>query len=728
MLRKLLFTSLFFLLYLNIAFALTPIRELAKRIVPAYASNMSFEKISICKQDIFSLEEKNGKLIISGNNYISMAVGLNYYLKYYCHTSVSWYKDDAIDIPATMPIITEKITREARVPNRFFLNYCTFGYTMPWWRWSDWEHLIDWMALNGVTMPLSITGQEAIWYKVWRKFGLTDKSIRSYFTGPAFLPWHRMANIDHWDGPLPKSWLDNQLALQKKIVKRERELDMTPILPAFAGHVPEALKTKYPNAKITDLGDWGGFSKEYFAHFLDPFDPLFPKIQKEFLTEQTKQFGTDHIYGADPFNEVTPPSWEPSYLASASDVIFKSMKSVDPRAAWLQMTWVFYYMRKEWTNDRIKAFLQAVPQGKMTLLDYYCENTEVWKLTDSYFGQPFIWCYLGNFGGNSMLVGNLEEVEKRMENAFNNGVKNLTGIGSSLEGFDINPVMYDYVFEKAWTDGKTDVQKWISDWADRRLGKANEASENAWKVLVEKVYNVPTKLGQGILVNAKPALKGTVHWTPNPKINYENKDLFKIWKELLTVEPGHNHSYNYDLTAIGCQVLGNYFVNLRDDFNAAYEQKNVIVMQAKRKQMLELIDDIDKLLSTQSSMLLGKWLEDARAIGKTGAEKNYYEKDARMIITVWGGKQRSLNDYANRSWAGLTKDFYRHRWEMFCDDVIAAVQQNKPFDEKTFKQKTNDFEDEWVRQTNKFATKQFGNSFDVSLVLVAKYGKDISVH
>ena len=40
---------------------------------------------------------------------------------------------------------------------------------MTWWKWSDWEHFIDWMALNGINMPLAITGQEAIWYKVWSK-------------------------------------------------------------------------------------------------------------------------------------------------------------------------------------------------------------------------------------------------------------------------------------------------------------------------------------------------------------------------------------------------------------------------------------------------------------------------------------------------------------------------------------------------------------------------------
>ena len=43
------------------------------------------------------------------------------------------------------------------------MNYCCFGYSLPWYDWSQWELLIDWMALNGVNAPLSVTGQEAVW-------------------------------------------------------------------------------------------------------------------------------------------------------------------------------------------------------------------------------------------------------------------------------------------------------------------------------------------------------------------------------------------------------------------------------------------------------------------------------------------------------------------------------------------------------------------------------------
>ncbi|WP_346984718.1 alpha-N-acetylglucosaminidase TIM-barrel domain-containing protein [Chryseobacterium sp. POE27] len=331
------------------------------------------------------MSTKKDHLIITANSANSMAVGLNFFLITYCKTSVSWYADNRIEVPAEFPKLSGTVKNESRVNNRFFLNYCTFGYTMPWWKWKDWERFIDWMALNGVNLPLAITGQEKIWLNVWKKFGFSEEEIRSYFTGPAYLPWHRMANIDHWEGPLPVSWIDGQAELQQKILKRERELNMKPVLPAFAGHIPKILKDKFPNAKITSLGEWGDFDRKYESYFLDSFDPLFEKIQEEFLKEQTKLFGTDHIYGTDPFNEVTPPSWEPQDLANVSKHIYTSMAKVDEKAQWLQMGWIFYFQKDKWTTERIKAFLQAVPQDKMILLDYYCDHTEIWKTTDSFF-------------------------------------------------------------------------------------------------------------------------------------------------------------------------------------------------------------------------------------------------------------------------------------------------------------------------------------------------------
>ena len=278
---------------------LTAFNGLVGRLLPNLSSQIEGKKLPAKKTgDYFQLSTQDGKLIVGGNNANSMAVGLNYYLKYYCNTVVSWFVDEKFDAPKAIVPIAEPVTINARVKERFFLNYCTFGYTMPWWNWRDWEHFIDWMALNGINLPLAITGQESIWRKVWMKMGLSDEEVRAYFTGPAHLPWHRMMNIDYWPGQegevkaVPMSWLNDQEELQKKIVAREREFNMRPVLPAFAGHVPAELAKYYPNAKITKIGAWSGYSDQYACSYLDPQDKLYPQIQKLFLDEEIKTYGT----------------------------------------------------------------------------------------------------------------------------------------------------------------------------------------------------------------------------------------------------------------------------------------------------------------------------------------------------------------------------------------------------------------------------------------------------
>ena len=257
---------------------------LARRVLGTASDKIVFTDISPAKgapsPDRFTISSDGEKIVIGGNSANSMAAGLNYYLKNYAGTTVSWYKDDRVFIPETFPAVETPVEVQANVPERFFLNYCTFGYTMPWWKWADWERFIDWMALNGINMPLAITGQEAVWQKVWREMGMTDEEIRSYFTGPAHLPWHRMCNIDGWQGPLPQEWIDKQAELQKRIVDRERQLGMKPVLPAFSGHVPSAIKKYHPAAATHDVGDWNKFDSTYHCTFLYSNDPLFQTIQK----------------------------------------------------------------------------------------------------------------------------------------------------------------------------------------------------------------------------------------------------------------------------------------------------------------------------------------------------------------------------------------------------------------------------------------------------------------
>ena len=51
----------------------------------------------------------------------------------------------------------------------------------------------------------------------------------------------RMGNMKGWGGPVTQTWINDQLILQHKILDRMRALGMIPVLPGFAGHVPEAM-------------------------------------------------------------------------------------------------------------------------------------------------------------------------------------------------------------------------------------------------------------------------------------------------------------------------------------------------------------------------------------------------------------------------------------------------------------------------------------------------------
>ena len=664
---------------------------LASRLSPALAAKVEFHQIDAEQgRDVFTLESRGGKVAIGGNNAGSMAVGLNRYLNRYCKVTVSWYADVAVTLPKTLPDVPQAERVTARVPQRFFLNYCTWGYTMPFWQWRDWERFIDWMALNGVNLPLAITGQEAVWYNVWTRLGMTDKQVRDYFTGPAYLPWHRMANIDGWCGPLPKEWLEGQTALQQRIVERERALNMRPVLPAFAGHVPGALRDLFPDADIQALGSWAGFDNQYRTYFLNSEDPLYSRIQRLFLEEQTRLFGTDHIYGIDPFNEVDPPSFEPEYLNKVSKHIYESLTAVDPEAEWLQMAWFLYYQRKDYTQERTRAMLTGVPQGKMTMLDYYCEYKEMWREHEGFYGQPFIWCYLGNFGGNTNVQGRVKEAGQRIERALAECGDNLVGIGSTLEGLDVQQFPYEYILEKAWNFAKTDEQV-INELADRHAGTVSQPAREAWKLLYDSVLDITPGNFAAPLPCSYPALG-----KESRAVKYNPQDLLAVWDHLLAQDKVTTDAMAIDLIWVGRQLLGDLFLTEKQAVDKAYQQKDKNAFFAHSDVLYEILSDLDNLNSHHPHATLDNWLQQARDLGKSPQVKDYYEMNARRLITTWGG---SLNDYACRNWNGLMWDYYAKRWENYLRELSVAVFSGKDFDEGHFRAITDKFQEKWVTST-----------------------------
>ena len=278
-------------------------RGLLKRLLPDRADEFVLESIAHDKDlDVFELESGKdnyaGKIIVRGSTGVTIASGLNWYLKHYCFAQVSW-SGDQLKLPNPLPPLAKKIHSQRPIASANTSTTARSGTRWPGGTGRAGRE-IDWMALSGVNMPMAVLGQESVWQSVYRKMGLTDDEMKAFFVGPAFTPWGWMGNLDGWGGPLPQSFIDQQRELQKRIVA-QRELGMEPVLPAFSGHVPSALKERFPDAKIKQLNRWAGFPGVFI---LDAQDPLFERIGKAYLEEQTEVFGTDHLYSCDTFNEL----------------------------------------------------------------------------------------------------------------------------------------------------------------------------------------------------------------------------------------------------------------------------------------------------------------------------------------------------------------------------------------------------------------------------------------
>ncbi len=123
-------------------------------------------------------------------------------------------------LPAVLPTLpAEGVTITTNDRFRYNQNECVVSYSYVWWNWTHWEREIDWMAMSGLNFVLTFNAQGAIWQKVYTELGFTQKEIDDHYTGPAYLAFQRMGNIQGWTGPLNMNWHKQQTELQKKIVK-----------------------------------------------------------------------------------------------------------------------------------------------------------------------------------------------------------------------------------------------------------------------------------------------------------------------------------------------------------------------------------------------------------------------------------------------------------------------------------------------------------------------------
>ena len=638
------------------------VKQLAARRVPWLAPHLTFSVTAMEKgNDVFEIATKAGKVHIAASTPGAAAVGLNWYLKYYCHRSMS-HMGDNLSVVYPLPVVKEPVKINAVAQYRYALNYCTYNYSMSFYTWKDWEHELDWMALNGVNTMLVANGEEAVWQNVLRRLGYTEKEIADYITGPAYNAWWLMGNIQGWGGPMPQSQIDNRKVLVQKMIARMQSLGIEPVMPGFYGMVPSTLKNK-TNAHIITQGNWGAFTR---PDILDPTDTAFSRIAGLFYEETRNLYGKNiHFFSGDPFHEGGIATGVK--LADAGANIQKAMQQYFPESIWVL---------QGWQDNPKKELLEKVDKSTILIQELFGENTNNWETRKGYEGTPFIWCIVNNFGERPGIQGKLERFAGEVYRASNSEYKQyMKGVGIMPEGINNNPVTYELLLATAWQQQQLNVDDWVQQYAVARYGKYNASISSAWKLLLQTTYSNPGYQEgppENILC-ARPALqiKSVSSWG-NLKKGYDTTVFVNAVKDFskAAVSFSNSETYKIDLINFKRQVLSNRADKVFSAIVKAYNEKNIAAFDSAAKQFLKLHDQTNALLNSHPYYRLGTYQQQALNAGNTAKEKTNNLRNAMMLITYWGennNKEDNLHEYAYKEWSGMMTSFYKKRWEIYFD-------------------------------------------------------------
>lgn len=690
----------------------SPITGLLERIDKGASKKFIIERQK-SETDFFELDQRGDKVVIRGNNYVSIATGVNWYLKYHAGIHLSWNGMTA-KLPPVLPPVTKKERHDTNLPYRYDLNYCTFSYSMAFWDWSRWEKEIDWMALHGINLPLSVTGAETVWYNVLQKLGYNKKEINEFICGAGFFAWWLMNNLEGWGGPNPDSWYKQQTMLQKKIINRMREYGIKPVLPGYCGMVPHNAKEKL-GLNVSDPGLWCSYPR---PAFLQPEDPRFEEISSLYYSELEKLYGKADFFAADPFHE--GGSTQGVDLDAAGKAIMKAMKKANPKAVWVIQAWG--------ANPHDKM-IQGLEQGDMLVLDLHSECRPQWGDPKSEghrkngFGKhDWIYCMLLNFGGNVGLHGKMDAVINGFYDAKADARagQTLKGVGMTPEGIENNPMMYELLMELPWRENRFTHEAWLKGYVRARYGVEDEALQQAWKLLGDGIYNSPKeKIQQGThesVFCARPGLDVyQVSTWAEMKDYYNPQEVMEAARLMVSVADKYkgNNNFEYDLVDVLRQSIAEKGRLMQKAVAAAYRAGDKALFELASQRFQHLISLQDRLLATRPEFKVGKWIADARSLGNTPEEKALYEWNARVQITTWGNRaaadQGELRDYAHKEWSGILNDFYAMRWKAYFE-YLAQKLDGKQVKEIDFYA----WEEPWTKETKNYPAQAEGDCVTVA--------------
>lgn len=687
-----------------------PDQALLARLLPHQARQFELGTLPTTNgHERFRISSAKGRIKVEGSTPSALLSGVNWYLKYVAHVQISPNGDRIGASPFPLP--TNVIERETPYAYRYALNENVDGYTAAYWDWPHWQREIDVLALSGINAVLIERGTDSVLYQTFRDVGYSDDEIRQWITQPAHQNWQLMGNLCCYNGPISAALLHKRAISAQKIIARLRELGITPVLPGFYGIVPADFQRKFPHAHVVPQGEWAGFTR---PGWLDPRDPMFARLAAAFYRHQRELFGESSIYDMEVFQEGGNAGDVP--VPEAARDVQNALLAAHPGARWMMLAWQ--------GNPR-QDLLAGVDRKHLLIIDIDHDRVPRDHRQQDFQDAPFLFGGLWEFGGRTTLGANTRNITERLQRLARTN-DDMVGTAVFTEGMGTNPFAFDLFTEMAWRSTPVDLTQWTADYVQRRYGATDPHALAAWNVLLHTAYDIRTDqvvfnserdAAQESLFNAQPGLtvNRASNWSPEA-MRYSAETFKRALPDMLQVAPAlrSSETYQYDLVDIARQTLANESRLLLPQIRAAYDTKDSPRFESLAQRWLQLMDLQDRLLATNRFFLTGQWLAQVQPWAATAEERARLDYDARSLLTTWGDRKASddgnLHDYGNKDWAGLTRDYYRLRWQTYfqsLDDALRTGASAKPIDWFAMGER-------WNRAAQRYADQPAGDAYEAA--------------
>lgn len=653
-------------------------KEYADKIVPIpMASKSGFDE--------YELYDEADKIVIKATSGSAAGVAFNKYLQDCCRYYVGMLNTNGT-LPKIPPKVGKKVSNRSLYHYRYFLNYCTFGYTYTFYRWTDWEKVLDRMILSGYNLVLNPLGQECIWRELLLEFGYTESEIEKFLVAPTHMPWLLMMNMEDFKGWYPSWWWQDRVALANKISDRLASFGIGTMLPGYSGMVPSDFAKHFSKVKLKRQGDWCGFERPQYLLY---DDTMYAVIAKKFYELQGKMIGHGrvHYYSSDPFHEggIT----EGIDLGEFAKKNFSILQEADEKAVW-----VF----QGWGENPRREMLRAIPIERTLITNLLSDSNT--NAEDNFLDRPWLYCTVNNFGGQHLLRGGLKKTLEKPYACVHDSKYTMVGIGLMPEAVENGEVFFDIIADSAVAQEQPQIESFIKRYTYLHYGAKNDKLEKAWHILSENIY-VKDSIGssfESAYIACPSLLVDRVANCGEKASNAYPTALLEV-AEIYTAEYEKykkSEAFRFDYVDLVRQLSANYAWNLVYRLQESYRGKDVRTFRKTADLFLKLMDLQGCLLSSEKKFLYANFQKKAYNYGRTKEEKIYFDYLYKTLITVWGDERTEncpdanhrlegiLDNYAAREYGDLIKKYYKPRWEKFISMLEISLLTGKEYKEYNF--------------------------------------------